>query len=109
MKEALKKKYTKRLPDLPATDIPKEEARMLTPPGSHLGCEPKHGTWRGFYDPYPSRAKNWRKWGEQSALIHVLRYLWVRYLIDEGWDTDQCPIKGLFEAGETVEELFGCK
>ena len=41
----------------------------------------------------------------QMALNFVLRYLWCKYLTDEGWDCDMCPVGGLLEKGEKVEDL----
>ena len=61
--------------------------------------------WQGYYHTFPSRARSWRKWEERVALTIVLRYLRVKYLTDEGWDTDMCPIQSLFEPGKKVEDL----
>ena len=101
----MKKKYRKHFPDLPPSDIPVVEARTLLPPGASLWQDDKFGNWQGHYPPYPRRWRAWRKWGEGVALKLVLRCLWCRYLVDEGWDTEMCPVKGLFEAGEKVEDL----
>ena len=104
-KSDLKKGYTS-LPVLPHSEIDVIEARKMTPPRSLLGRDDKKGYWQGFYEPYPSKARAWRKWGERESLNIVLRHLWVKYLVDEGWDTNMCPIDGLFKSGETLEDFI---
>jgi hypothetical protein len=104
-KDELKRKY-KKLPDLPPSDIPVHNARCMIPPGSFLWQDDKQGSWQGHHPPYPRKGRSWRKWGEGTALKLVLRHLWCRYLIDEGWDCDLCPVPDLFEAGEKVEDVL---
>ena len=104
-KAELKRKYKKHVPDLPPSGISVQLARLMIPPGASLWQDDKHGSWQGHYHPYPRRGRAWRKWGESTALTIVLRYLWCKYLTDEGWDCDLCPVKGLFQPGETVDAL----
>lgn len=105
-KADLKKKYNKKnMPDLPPSNIPVIAARQLVPPGASLWQDDKYGSWQGHYPPYPRRGRAWRKWGEGMALKLVLKYLWAKYLCDEGWDTDMCPVGGIFEPGASVEDL----
>ena len=104
-KAELKRKYKKHMPDLPASDIPVMDARKMIPPMSSLWQDEKFRSWQGHYPPYPRIGRAWRKWGESVALKIVLRHLWAKYLVDEGWDCDLCPVQGLFEPGETVEDM----
>ena len=99
------KKYKKHVPDLPASDIPVQQARSMIPPGSSLWQDDKYRSWQGHYPPYPRRGRSWRTWGEGVALKFVLRYIWCKYLTDEGWDLNMCPVAGIFEANEHVEDV----
>ena len=78
------------------SEIPQEHAKKFVPPSAHIWKANLRGEWAGHYKPYKRVSAKWADWGEQKALVKVLRMLWNQYNEHNGKPLDTSPIKGLF-------------
>lgn len=81
-------------PTPPEGAISQEEARAMTPLGSHIWRDLTRGGWCGHMKPFARCSRRWATDGHRQACLWVLRTLWNQYLVLQGLGPEACPVAG---------------
>lgn len=81
---------------LPPGVLEQSQLEPLAPPGGYIWHANNGQSWQAHLPPWPRVSFSWSAWTPRGAAMECLRYLWSKWAIHNGRDTNACPIKGLF-------------
>ena len=82
---------------VPGGELTQSALRELLPPRAHIWRSNTGFAWCGHLAPFNRDSASWHLYGHREAGLLVLRSLWRKFLVVEGREQDDCPIKGLFD------------